>query len=431
MMPSVASSVAPRVPSVSSVSSLGVEESKDVFQPVASARPSTDVESVLDLAFMPPQGYPSLVAHYPEEGPNKLHVFIDGPEVYTRLFRDIEKAQHHIHITTYLLGHDDFGARLLRLLCEKASQGVAVRVMADPFGSYLWPRSAARDAFKKFQMLEHVTALTGLPMCQRPDHEKIVVVDGQVAYVGSANLVAGTASGEVHDMMLRVKGPLVWQAQSEFLRKYFWRGGKIETDTLTRAQLKERYFPVPKPLAGGLAVQWVQSIPGYNEEIRRVTLDMINHATTTIDVAYPYLTCSVIIHALIAAAKRGVRIRLMTPWLSDYKSCTAATHRWYPSLWAAENIRTYEYIGFNHVKCLIVDDQQVLMGSANGDDLSMYRIFEGSVLIKDAGFARDLRERVFERDIRDSHEITPETFAPTWWESLYGRMCYVFHSLVV
>src|SRR5205085_1976391 len=72
---------------------------------------------------------------------NTMELLTTGEAAYAALEKNIRSATHSIHITTFILGNDDTGRRLVRLLVARARAGVKVRLLLDSIGCMFVRRS--------------------------------------------------------------------------------------------------------------------------------------------------------------------------------------------------------------------------------------------------------------------------------------------------
>ena len=112
---------------------------------------------------------------------------------------------------------------------------------------------------------------------------------------------------------------------------------------------------------------------------------------------------------LLAAALRGMDVRILLPGRSDMRLVRAAGRSYYSELLRA-GVRIYEYqAGFVHAKTLVVDDTVASVGSANMDIRSFELNHEMNVLVSDATLVKHM-EGEFLRDLKDATEILPEAW---------------------
>ena len=124
---------------------------------------------------------------------NAVSALIDGPQTYASIESDLQQARHHIHIETFIFGADDIGRRFARLLADKRTEGVAVRVLYDSIGSMDTPKSFFDELrgqgieVREFRPINPLQSLRLWNIHNR-DHRKIIVVDGEVGFTGGINI---------------------------------------------------------------------------------------------------------------------------------------------------------------------------------------------------------------------------------------------------
>ncbi|MEX0652777.1 MAG: cardiolipin synthase [Phycisphaeraceae bacterium] len=319
---------------------------------------------------------------------------IDGNEMLIdKLVRDIDAAEHHVHLVIYIFWPDVIGLRVCEALIRAARRGVACRVLADASGSRPLLRSAVAT-----RMTEAGVQLYGaLPVApwrrklariDLRNHRKIAVVDGRIAYSGSHNIVqeeyGHKRAGAWVDLSGRFTGPVVAQFQMVFLEDWaFDTGERLESDHL---------FP-PTGATGDVAAQVVPTGPSHEAEtFRRVLITALNAARHRIVLTTPYLVPDEpTMLALAMAADRGAEVSVIVPEKSDHPIVHAAG-RWYFDKLLEAGIDLYQYHGgMLHAKTITVDDTFALLGSANIDIRSFNLNFEINVMLYGPEITSELR----------------------------------------
>lgn len=354
-----------------------------------------------------------LIAGYPHTSNNNVELFVNGTRAFPHLFEDIDNATSSIHISYYIFKDDVLGRQFIDKLIAAHERGVEVRVEMDSLGSnHLIPFSSGRRAAN---MLEEagIQVVRNYPFsAQRdeiynnPDHRKICVIDGRIAYSGGMNM-AKPYLDEFHDFMVRMQGDIVQHVQSEWINSWMHLGGSIGEDLGSDVQaFQARYFPVcPVPHIGSSAsVNLVQTIPGAHDQVFKADLDLINAAQESLYLEFPYLTDDTIEAALAAAAKRGVDVHIILPGHNDSRLADRIARNDYVGLLKA-GCKIYDYPGFCHGKALVADGAKVKIGTSNLDPLSLHRIYEIDFVVDDKTFARTCTKDIFEPDIAASRRI--------------------------
>jgi cardiolipin synthase len=194
--------------------------------------------------------------------------------------------------------------------------------------------------------------------------------------------------------MTRVTGNVVRQAQALFLMSFRGQGGPLPHDL-------SKYFP-PERTPGTVPVALLQVAPGGFQSATQAIRALIDHSRTRLDIMNPYFTDADMVQRVIAAAKRGVKVRIVVSEKSNNPQATAALkHHYRPLLDAGAQI--WEYPGaVVHAK-IVVADNTVVFGTVNFDAWALYRNYEVAMMARSAAAATLFEERVFGPDIGRSH----------------------------
>lgn len=345
---------------------------------------------------------------------NQVEIFTTGITFFNRLLTDIEQAKQSIHIEFYTIYNDQIGNRLRTLLEQKAAAGVEVRVLYDSWGSMgvkksFYDNLRKNGGFASPFLMTHSNFLDF--RLNYRDHRKIVVIDGQIGYVGGFNVgdqYLGRLKkfGPWRDTHLRIQGGGVYSLQQQFLRD--WNASVKPAERLTHFK---DYFPSAALNKGKTAMQIVSSGPDAPlQAIKLGYLRLINAAQDHIWIQTPYLIPDdSVIDALRIAAHSGVDVRIMIPSMPDHAFVYRAT-QYYARALANEGVTIYSYqVGFLHAKTMTIDGKIAAVGSANLDFRSFQLNFEINAFLYDRQLVDEL-EQIFINDVRDSRVITPEMF---------------------
>ena len=336
--------------------------------------------------------------------------WVEGANFFPRIFADVEAARSSVHILMFGWREGEVGTRLAKLLEKKLDQGVEVRVIVDRFGSR--PYQEAQEMFTRLADAgAQIVVNDVFPIDRdglfpddrsfdwrqdevgRADHRKLYVIDGAVAWTGGAGIEDHFENGGFHDVMVRVTGDVVRQAQAAFLTSFRGHGGPLPDDL-------SRHFPEPAD-AGETPIAVAQVIPGGFVAASQALREQIDGARRRLDVMNPYVTDRDMIERVLAAARRGVRVRLVVSETSNNKQASAALRHRYPDLIAA-GVEIWELPGtVVHAKVVIADDV-VSFGTVNLDSWALYRNSEIMMLARSAEAAALFEERLFEPDIARS-----------------------------
>jgi cardiolipin synthase len=305
-----------------------------------------------------------------------------GDHYLSALERAIQAAKHHVHCEYYIWEPDKVGIRFRDLLVAAVARGVQVRVVVDAVGSRganekFWaPLVAAGGEWVRFNPLRF--RLGGLTFANFRTHRKIVVIDGNVGFMGGKNLhdpVSATASGKGawRDMHTRIDGEPVRRLQRLFVENWIYAGGKFTLDLDNVKQL----FPAAKEQRGK-AVQILASGPDDDRfAIYAFFLVAISTARYRVWITTPYFVPDEPLESVLrVAVLRGVDVQLIVPLHGDSRVVTAASRTYCDALGAA-GVHVFEYgPPMLHAKTMVVDDTMGLVGTANLDNRSFRLNFE-------------------------------------------------------
>ena len=292
----------------------------------------------------------------------------------------------------------EVGMRMTALLERKLAEGVEVRIQVDEFGSK--PFKQAREMYARLAAAGAQTEVNRFLREQpgRVDHRKLYVIDGAVAWTGGAGIEDHFEDGRFHDVMVRVTGDVVRQAQAAFLTSFRARGGALPADL-------SHLFPEPED-AGSTPIALAQVLTGGFVAASQATLEQIGGARERLDVMNPYLTDGDAIERIIAAARRGAKVRVVVSERSNNHLATAALKHRYPDLIEA-GVELWELPGtVVHAKVVVADDV-VSFGTVNLDAWALYRNSELMMIARSAELASVFREHLFEPDIARAKRGTP------------------------
>lgn len=353
---------------------------------------------------------------------NVFEALHNGDEIFPPMLEAIRGAKQSVTFETYIYWSGDIGRAFADALSERARAGVSVHVLLDWVGSakiseeFLKEMESAGVHVRKF----HKPSWYDIARLNNRTHRKLLIADGRIGFTGGVGIAptwTGHAQDPDHwrDSHYRVEGPVVAQMQSVFMDNWIKASGEVLHG--------ERYFPkiVPDPavaaggstgISGGGRAQMFSSSPsGGSESMHLMYLLAIAAATHTIDLSSAYFVPDALTrNALVAAVKRGVRIRIITPGpLIDADAVRAASRAsWGPLLEAGIEISEYQPTMF-HCKVFTVDGLLVSVGSTNFDNRSFRLNDEANLNIYDEAFAA--REtQVFEADLKLSKRVTFEAW---------------------
>jgi len=338
---------------------------------------------------------------------NRIEALQNGAEIFPAMLEAIRGARTSITFETYIYWSGEIGEKFTEALSERARAGIPVHVTIDWVGSIKMEQELLDRMEDAGVQLERYRPLHwyNLRRMNNRTHRKLLVVDGRIGFtggVGIADLWQGKAQDPDHwrDMHFRIEGPVVAQFQAAFNDNWIKTTGHVLNGP--------SYFPALAPAGDVDAHLFIASPSGGSDSMHLMYLMAIAASEHTIDLAASYFVPDeLIVKALIAARKRGVRIRIVLPGphIDSETVRIASKAEWGPLLQAGVTIHEYQPTML-HVKLLVVDGEMVSVGSTNFDIRSFQLNDEASLNLYDRAFAEAMTAS-FEQDMR---RATPYTY---------------------
>ena len=327
----------------------------------------------------------------------------------------IRGAKRHVHAEFYILAYDRTTAPFFDALGEAAARGVEVRVLLDHVASYRVRgyRATVKRLTRmgvEWRLMLPVQPLKG--KYQRPDlrnHRKLLVVDGDVGFMGSQNIIDRSYNKRVNirrglkwkELVIRVEGPIVSGLDTIFATDWY-----LETEEAPRRDLVESLHQPGE--AQDLDCQVVPSGPGYrNENNLKLFLTLLYAAQEKIIITSPYFVPDeAMLLAISGATQRGIHVELFVSEVGDQALVYHAQRSYYEALLrAGVKIYMYQAPYILHAKHFSIDDDVAVIGSSNMDIRSFELNMEITLLVRGASFVREMRA-VEDGYRRDSRELT-------------------------
>jgi cardiolipin synthase len=341
---------------------------------------------------------------------NRCEVLLNGDEIFPAMLAAIRSAMKTITFETFIYWSGEIGEQFAVALADKARAGVAVHVLLDWVGcSKMKRRYLEQLRHAGAQVMQyHKPRWLGLGRMNNRTHRKLLIIDGHTGFTGGVGIAeewTGRAQDPGHwrDTHFRVQGPVVGHMQAVFMENWI----KATGDVLHGGA----YFP-DIPASGNSAAHMFSSSPtSGSDDMELMYLMAITAASRSIDIANAYFVPDALaINALVEAARRGVRIRVITPGKHiDTQTLRAASRGcWGDLLRAGVEIFEYQPTMF-HCKLLVMDEYLVSVGSTNFDSRSFRLNDEANLNIYDRAFARR-QTAIIEDDIRNARQVTYEAW---------------------
>ena len=350
---------------------------------------------------------------------NKVDLLVDGPTTYNSMFAAIKNAKDHINLETYIIEDDEIGRRFAELLISKQRSGVQVNLIYDSVGALNTPKEFFKPLQEsgvnvlEFNPINPLNARKGWQVNRR-DHRKLLIVDGQVAFVGGINISSVYSSGSFgrpqptkdnppwRDTHLRVAGPVVSEFQKLFMATWSEQKGE--------PLASRNYFPEPGS-KGNEVVRAIGSSPeeAYSQ-IYATLLSAINSAETQVLLTNAYFVPDPqLLATLKEAVQRGVEVRLLLPEKIDTVLVYYASRSYYDELLSA-GVKIYErQDALLHAKTALIDGVWSTVGSTNLDWRSFINNQEINAVMLGQDFGAQM-QALFEKDLASSKLVTLEAW---------------------
>ena len=345
-------------------------------------------------------GFPTLPPADTQIGDTVARTYTEGHSLYEDMLEAIEGATHHIYFETFIWRSDSWGQRFKDALIAAARRGVEVFCVWDGFGVLNQdPRFYKFPAIPNLHVRKFPTLRSGLFTLNirrtGQDHRKILVVDGEVGFVGGYN-IGDPFANEWRDTHVRITGGAVWELENGFVD--FWNHFRPKTcpelpDQGARAWSADvtAQFNLPHNLL---------------YPIRGMYIDAIERATNRVLITTAYfIPDHEVLASLIAAARRGVRVQVLIPEYSNHILADWVARPYYGEL-LREGVEIWLYQhAMVHSKTMTVDGRWSTIGTANIDRLSMRGNYEVCLQF----FSRPLAarmEEIFANDLTTARRLT-------------------------
>lgn len=345
----------------------------------------------------------------------ELEVLNSGDKIYAAALDAVRRARRSVHLEVYLFLEGRAGDEALRVLTERARAGVSVRIVVDRIGSLATPWRyfdelvAAGGRVYWYQPVAWYT----LKRFNNRTHRDILVVDGEVAFVGGVGVadywLGPPGKGRPwRDTMVRIRGDLVKALQTSFAENWLEAAGEVLPEAEFALLSDEQPRVVPADHGLGMVVNSTPSA-GRATRARLLFQLLVASARESIKICSPYfLPDRSLMAELERAARRGVPVTILTPgkWNNHPITRLASRRRYGRLLAAGATIHEYQP-AMIHAKVFIVDSRWAVVGSTNFDNRSFGLNDEVNLAVLDRGFAARL-ERDFAADLAKARPITSE-----------------------
>ncbi|HSP41390.1 MAG TPA: cardiolipin synthase [Luteolibacter sp.] len=322
---------------------------------------------------------------------NRLVPLIDGEETFERIFETIGNARDYLCINFFIVKNDTLGLRFQQALIERARAGVRVYFLFDEIGSHKLPRKylrALREAGVKCHSFGINRYWWSRLQLNFRNHRKIVVSDGQVAFIGGLNvgdeyLGRDQRFGGWRDTHLEMCGPVVQAVQVVFLEDWFWAANEVpDLNWDTRPEESDQVAAIIPTGPSDPADSW-----------QLIVAEAANTARERLWIASPYFVPDEgVLTALQTAAIRGVDVRILIPERPDHLMVWLSAFSYYEQS-LPYGVRIFRYHrGFLHQKVMLIDHRLAAVGTANLDNRSFRLNFEITAFSTDGKFVQQIAD---------------------------------------
>jgi cardiolipin synthase len=337
----------------------------------------------------------------PFTGGNQAYLLRNGDQTYDAIIAAIDAAEQYILFQFYIINDDAAGQRFLQALSAKVQQGVRVYILYDEIGSRLMTKSFLQTCRSNGIEVSSFRTTQGVGnrfQLNFRNHRKIVVIDGQIGFVGGLNIgdeYQGKSKkfGPWRDTHMQINGPATKALQLTFLKDWYWATREIPQVQWTSV-----------PVANGQEhILVLPTSPADRQQTCTMFVDTaINLAQSRLWIASPYFVPDEpTLSALKTAVLRGVDVRILLPGHPDHLLVYLCSFSYYSELQTA-GIRLYRYhTGFMHQKVILVDDVLAGVGTVNLDNRSFLLNFEVMAYVTQGEFVRHV-EAMLKDDLTNS-----------------------------
>ncbi|MEE8618314.1 MAG: cardiolipin synthase ClsB [Nitrosomonadaceae bacterium] len=353
---------------------------------------------------------------------NRITLLRNGSEYFPALESAIDRAQHEVHLETYIFKHDATGIRISEALKRAARRDVTVRLLLDGFGSQDLPQEVIQNMLNAgVQVLIFRKEISPFRLQRnrlRRMHRKLAVIDANIAFVGGINVIDDLNHSEPlpprFDFAISIEGPL--QNKIILAARHLWR--IVALARLKKRWVKHNEIPCPtnQPCGNQRGALVIRDNFRHRHDIEEVYLHAITNAHSEIIIANAYFLPGINLRrALSDAARRGLRVVLLLQGKIEYHLQHYATQALYRNLLDA-GIEIYEYHkSYLHAKVAVIDRHWTTVGSSNIDPFSLLLAREANVVVDDESFAAQLRLCLENAMAKESTRVLQEKWKDQSW----------------
>ena len=368
---------------------------------------------------------------YPVTKNNKITYYDYGEKFYPELLKELNKAEKFIFLEYFIINKGQMWDGILKILKEKASQGVEVRILYDDMGSIAMLSTKYPNELKKMGIkcipFNKVSPFKGIFMNNR-DHRKMTIIDGKVAFSGGVNLSdeyinINSKLGIWKDNGIKIEGDAIWNLTIMFLT--MWNANIKEDKDILKFKCE---FKNTEKIDGYVVPYGVAPL---HEDLigEDVYINIINSAKKYLYIMTPYLIIDTdMTNALIRAAKRGVDVKIIVPGIPDKKIVYTQTSSFFELL-SNGGVKIYKFTkGFVHSKVYVSDDKRAVVGTINMDYRSLYLHFENGIYMENVKEIKDVKKDMDET-LKDCKRLNDKDIKSSIFKSIWQSILRLFAPL--
>ena len=368
---------------------------------------------------------------YPVTKNNKITYYDYGEKFYPELLKELNKAEKFIFLEYFIINKGQMWDGILKILKEKASQGVEVRILYDDMGSIAMLSTKYPNELKKMGIkcipFNKVSPFKGIFMNNR-DHRKMTIIDGKVAFSGGVNLSdeyinINSKLGIWKDNGIKIEGDAIWNLTIMFLT--MWNANIKEDKDILKFKCE---FKNTEKIDGYVVPYGVAPL---HEDLigEDVYINIINSAKKYLYIMTPYLIIDTdMTNALIRAAKRGVDVKIIVPGIPDKKIVYTQTSSFFELL-SNGGVKIYKFTkGFVHSKVYVSDDKRAVVGTINMDYRSLYLHFENGIYMENVKEIKDVKKDMDET-LKDCKKLNDKDIKSSIFKSIWQSILRLFAPL--